>query len=60
MKELVIEDLLYFYILGLKQICDHNRNIVFDFNILSKIQIIDFIKKKKKWLYINSSLYLKR
>ena len=52
MKELVIEDLLYFYILGLKQICDHNRNIVFDFNILSKIQIIDFIKKKKENDYI--------
>ena len=50
MKELVIEDLLYFYILGLKQICDHNRNIVFDFNILSKIQIIDFIKKKKEMI----------
>ena len=35
MKELVIEDLLYF-----------NRNIFFGFNILSKILIIDLIKTK--------------
>ena len=37
MKELVIEDLLRFNILGLKQICSNNRDFFFSFNTLTRI-----------------------
>ena len=48
MKELVIEDLLYFSVYGLRQICSHNRDILYSFNTLSRIQLIELIQTRIK------------
>ena len=46
MKELSLEELPNFSILGLKQICSHNRDILHGFNRLPKTELILLINKK--------------
>ena len=54
-NDFLIFKLLYFNMLGLKQICRHNRDILFRFHILTRKQIMDLIKTK---IYENYSILI--
>ena len=51
MKEFIVENLLYLNILGHKQICSHNGDTLYSFNMFSRIQLIDLIQTKLKESY---------
>ena len=54
-NDFLIFKLLYFNMLGLKQICCHNRDILFSFHLLTRKQIMDLIKTK---IYENYSILI--
>ena len=46
MKELSLEELPNYSVLGLRQICSHNRDILYGFNKIPRTELIKLISQK--------------